>query len=71
MTFPQFPPNFLFGAAAAFQIEGSPSANGKGKSIWDVFSHTPGKIRTGESTLTMPRSSAQSKTAAGTGACDF
>jgi beta-glucosidase len=49
MTFPQFPPNFLFGTAtAAFQIEGSPVADGKGKSIWDVFTHTPGKIRTGE-----------------------
>ena len=49
MTFPQFPKNFLFGTAtAAFQIEGSPSADGKGKSIWDVFTHTNGKIRTGE-----------------------
>jgi beta-glucosidase len=49
MKFPQFPPGFLFGVAtAAFQIEGSPNADGKGKSIWDVFSHTPGKIRTGE-----------------------
>jgi beta-glucosidase len=49
MTFPQFPPNFLFGTAtAAFQIEGSPDADGKGKSIWDVFTHTPGKVRTTE-----------------------
>jgi beta-glucosidase len=49
MSFPQFPPNFLFGTAtAAFQIEGSPAADGKGKSIWDVFTHKPGKIRTGE-----------------------
>jgi beta-glucosidase len=49
MHYPQFPPNFLFGTAtAAFQIEGSPDADGKGKSIWDVFTHTPGKIRTGE-----------------------
>ena len=48
-SFPQFPPGFLFGTAtAAFQIEGSPAADGKGKSTWDVFSHTPGKIRTGE-----------------------
>ena len=49
MTHPQFPPNFLFGTAtAAFQIEGSPTADGKGKSIWDVFTHTPKKIRNGE-----------------------
>ncbi len=49
MLYPQFPTNFLFGAAtAAFQIEGSPAADGKSQSIWDVFSHTPGKIRTGE-----------------------
>ena len=49
MPYPQFPPHFLFGTAtAAFQIEGSPDADGKGKSIWDVFTHTPGKIRTGE-----------------------
>jgi beta-glucosidase len=49
MSYPQFPPNFLFGTAtAAFQIEGSPDVDGKGKSIWDVFTHTPGRIRTGE-----------------------
>jgi len=49
MSYPHFPPNFLFGTAtAAFQIEGSPAADGKGQSIWDVFTHTPGKIRTGE-----------------------
>ena len=49
MSYPQFPQSFLFGTAtAAFQIEGSPDTDGKGKSIWDVFTHTPGKIRTGE-----------------------
>ena len=49
MPYPQFPPDFLFGTAtAAFQVEGSPKADGKGPSIWDVFSHTPGKVRTGE-----------------------
>jgi beta-glucosidase len=48
-AFIQFPADFLFGCAtAAFQIEGSPSADGKGKSIWDTFSHTPGKIHNGE-----------------------
>jgi len=49
MPYPQFPPDFLFGTAtAAFQVEGSPKADGKGPSIWDVFSHAPGKIRSGE-----------------------
>lgn len=40
-----FPSNFLWGtASSAYQIEGSPTADGKGPSIWDTFSHTPGKI---------------------------
>ena len=45
----QFPPDFVWGAAtAAYQIEGSPAADGKGESIWDRFSHTPGKIQNGD-----------------------
>ncbi|MGE3180530.1 MAG: GH1 family beta-glucosidase [Phycisphaerae bacterium] len=40
----QFPESFLWGAAtAAFQVEGSPLADGRGPSIWDVFCQTPGK----------------------------
>lgn len=43
-----FPPDFLWGAAtAAYQIEGSPQADGKGESIWDRFAHTPGRITDG------------------------
>jgi beta-glucosidase len=40
--------DFLWGVAtAAIQIEGAVSEDGKGPSIWDVFSHIPGKIRDG------------------------
>ncbi|HOX24543.1 MAG TPA: GH1 family beta-glucosidase [Candidatus Krumholzibacteria bacterium] len=44
-----FPPGFLWGAAtSAYQIEGSPLADGAGPSNWHVFSHTPGKTARGE-----------------------
>jgi len=43
--FTQFPPSFTWGVAtSAFQIEGGAAADGKGPSIWDTFSHTPGKV---------------------------
>jgi len=49
MEYPQFPPEFMFGTAtAAYQIEGGWDADGKGPSTWDTFSHTPGRIRNGE-----------------------
>ncbi len=45
----QFPEDFLWGAAAAsYQIEGAWQEGGKGESIWDRFSHTPGKVRGGD-----------------------
>jgi beta-glucosidase len=39
----RFPDDFLWGAAtSAYQIEGSPTADGAGRSMWHRFSHTPG-----------------------------
>jgi beta-glucosidase len=44
----QFPQNFLWGSAtSSYQIEGAWQADGKGESIWDRFSHTPGNIEDG------------------------
>ena len=44
-----FPDVFLWGAAtSAYQIEGSPLADGAGPSTWHRFTHTPGRVLTGE-----------------------
>src|SRR6201982_1182381 len=40
-----FPDGFLWGTVpSAYQIEGAVNEDGRGRSIWDTFSHTPGKI---------------------------
>jgi len=41
----QFPKDFTWGVAtASYQIEGACAKDGKGPSIWDAFTHLPGKI---------------------------
>jgi beta-glucosidase len=44
-----FPNNFVWGTAtSAYQIEGAAAEDGRGPSIWDTFSHTPGKTINGD-----------------------
>ncbi|CAN5340379.1 GH1 family beta-glucosidase [soil metagenome] len=44
-----FPPSFLIGSAtAAYQVEGAVREDGRTASIWDTFSHTPGKTTDGD-----------------------
>jgi beta-glucosidase len=41
-----FPQGFLWGSAtASYQVEGAVNEDGRGPSIWDTFSHTPGKVK--------------------------
>ena len=45
MSSRSFPEDFVWGvAAASYQIEGAVAEDGRGPSIWDTFSHTPGTI---------------------------
>jgi hypothetical protein len=45
----RFPDGFLWGSAtASYQIEGAAKEGGRGPSIWDTFSHTPGKTLNGD-----------------------
>ena len=44
----KFPDGFIWGAAtASYQIEGAATEDGRGVSIWDTFSRTPGKVFAG------------------------
>jgi beta-glucosidase len=45
----RFPKGFQWGSAtAAYQVEGAANEDGRGPSIWDTFSHTPGKTAHGD-----------------------
>jgi beta-glucosidase len=45
----EFAPDFVIGSAtASYQIEGAVHEDGRGPSIWDTFSHTPGRIVDGD-----------------------
>ena len=45
----RFPQGFLWGSAtAAYQVEGAANVDGRGPSIWDTFSHTPGNTAHGD-----------------------
>lgn len=45
----RFPDGFVWGTAtAAYQVEGAVHEDGRGPSVWDTFSHTPGKTYHGQ-----------------------
>ena len=44
-----FPQGFVWGSAtASYQVEGAVAEDGRGPSIWDTYSHTPGRVRNGD-----------------------
>jgi beta-glucosidase len=49
MAITSFPKDFLWGvSSSAYQIEGAWNEDGKGPSVWDWFSHLPGKVANNE-----------------------
>ena len=56
-----FPPGFHWGAAtSAYQVEGAVAEDGRGPSIWDTFSATPGRVVGGDSGAVVMTSQHQS-----------
>jgi len=48
-AFYRFPEKFVWGCAtASYQIEGAAAEDGRKPSVWDTFSHTPGKVQNGD-----------------------
>jgi beta-glucosidase len=48
-TLLRFPADFKWGCAtASYQIEGGATEDGRKPSVWDTFSHTPGKTFQGD-----------------------
>jgi beta-glucosidase len=49
MTFLRFPDGFLWGTGtSSYQVEGGVREGGRGESMWDRFSHTPGRVANDE-----------------------
>ena len=49
MTTYDFPEGFVWGSAtSSYQIEGAVAEDGRGESIWDRFSHSPGRVKNGD-----------------------